>query len=345
MARLSSLSSFRSILADIRAGKFAPIYILHGEESYFIDRLTEALESHVVKADDAAFNADIFYGADTQPLEVTAAAKQFPMMAPLRLVMYKETQSMDRAKQQLDKLLPYFENPNEQTVLVVTYKGDAISSSSKLVKAAQKSKGIVFSSPRIRDYEMQDTIRDLCLSEGINLDSKAASLLADNLGTDLTKVAVQIKKLTIGQVGKPSITSDMVAQKVGVSKEFNNFELIEVTAKKDYAKAMLIAEYFRKNPKSNPLLVTSSTLFGFFAQVLVAHYAQDKTDDGLRSLLDIKGKIALNRLRFGMRNYSPGACVNIIHYLRLFDAQSKGRGSYWKDSDLFKELLFKIFTS
>lgn len=345
MARLASLSVYRSILSDIRAGKFAPIYLLFGEESYFIDRLAEALENHVVKAEDFPFNADIFYGADTSPMEVTAAAKQFPMMAPLRLVMYKETQSMDRAKHQLDKLLPYLENPNELTVLAVTFKGDGLTAASKLAKTAQKHGGVIFSSPRIRDYEMQDTIRDLCVAEGISLDSKGASLLADFLGTDLTKVAAQIKKLTIGQSGKPAITADMIAKNVGVSKEFNNFELLEVTARKDYAKAMLIAEYFRKNPKSNPLIVTASTLFGFFAQLLVAHYAQDKSDAGLRSLLDIKGKLAMDRIRSGMRNYSPGACVSIIHYLRLFDAQSKGRSSYWKDTDLFKELLFKIFTS
>ena len=340
------MADFRSILADIKQKNFAPVYILMGEESYFIDKLVEALENNVVSDEDKEFDQILFYGADNNIGSVIETASRFPMMAERQLVALKEAQSLYQAKTQLEKLKNYVANPNAATVLVIAYKGDKISTTSELLKSAKKNKDIViFDSPKIKEYKIAEIIKDYCQTNKIAIDDQAIEVLVGNVGTSLTKIFSEIEKLRVAmQPGENRINSSIVHDHIGVSREFNNFELVNALARRNYYQAINIVKNFEVNPKANPTVVTVSVIFNFFQRLLIASFSADKSDNALMEALQLKTPYALKEIRTALSFYNASQLVRAIHAIRIFDTRAKGIDSYQKEFPLLLELVFTICT-
>lgn len=338
---------YREIIDSIKKKQFAQVYILMGDEPYFIDLITDILEKSVVQEENKAFDQLVFYGADADLDVVTASARQYPVMGDRQLVILKEAQSMTNAKASLDKLAPYLSQPNSRGVLVIAYKGDTLNATSPLLKAATRlgENAVVFRSERYRDYQLSAPIKDYCRQRKVAIDEDAVRILIDYIGNPLKKLFGEIDKLILsGGPGFSRITAAQIEESIGISKEFNNFELTKALANKDYPKTMQIIEYFRKNPKNNPTVMTTAVLLKFFSQLVMAHFTQDKSDRSLMEALQLKSAYALTDIRAALRMYTPRQAMGAISALRDFDCKSKGIGSFQNEYDLQRELFFKIFT-
>ena len=338
--------TYNEILRDISKGKFYPVYILVGEEPYFIDKLSEALESKVIPEEDRDFNLNVMYGADVQSDSVVTAAQRYPVMAPLQLVMLKEAQTMHQAKGELEKMAGYMLNPTLSTVLVIVFKGEAPGARSEFMKAAAKnSKNVlVFKSNKYRDYEVPNLVSGYCASEKIKIEPGAINMLCEFVGNSLTNLFSEIEKLRIANGPDNVITPEVIERNIGYSKDFNNFELINALINRNYTKAMRIVKYFRDNPKNNPTPVTTGVLFSFFQKVVIANFQSDKSDSALMKALGLKNSYGLKDVCRAMKVYNPLQSVRAISLIREFDVKSKGIGSMQKDYDLLLELVFKLST-
>lgn len=337
----------RDVLDRIKKKDFASVYLLMGEEPYYIDVIVDALERSVVKEENQAFDQLVFYGADSDLEVVIASVRQYPVMGDRQLVILKEAQTCSGSKAQLDRLAGYLAQPNPHGVLVVAYKGDNLSANSALMKAALKAgdKVVVFKSPKIRDYQLSGPIKDYCRQKKIAIEEGAVQILIEYIGNSLQKLFGEIDKLTVSASSGPQrITAEMVEENIGISKEFNNFELTKAVSVKDYPKTLRILDYFRKNPKNNPSVMTTAVLQKFFSQLVVAHFTADKTDRGLMEALQLKTPYALKEIRDGLRMYNPRQSMAAISALRDFDCKSKGIGSLQNEYDLQREFIFKVFT-
>lgn len=345
MAKNDSAADARRIINDIRKGMFNPVYILMGEEAYFIDLIVDNLEKYAIPEEDKDFNYNVFYGNDADIDYVVGVAQQFPVMADKKLVILKEAQSMVQAKTQLEKFAPYVSRPGEQTIFVLAFKGDTLNATSKLLKAAKESGAVVFKSTVPRDYELPDLIRDYCRDRKISIEDKAVTLLADYIGAPLSKLFGEINKLiSIVSMTDTRITSKVIEDNIGISKEYNNFELVNAIRKKDYPKAIRIVRHFKSSPKNNPTPVTTGTLLTFFSNLVIAHYLPDKSDMALCETFGLKKGFILDEFKTGLANYNPRQAVNAVQHLREFDTKSKGVGSLADEYDLLAELIFKLFT-
>ncbi|MDE6577689.1 MAG: DNA polymerase III subunit delta [Muribaculaceae bacterium] len=346
MAKKSSGPTFREVMTSIKRKNFFPVYLLMGEEDYYIDQLTKALEINVVDEQDRDFNSIVFYGADADITNVIGAAQQYPVMAERQLVILKEAQAMTNAKNQLEKLSSYIGRPNKSTVLVIVYKGGELSSTSSLMKAAKGGNAIVFRSEKLRDFQLAGPIKDYCASKSISIDDKAINLLCDYIGNPLSKLFGEIDKLIVaGGKDIKRISPELIENNIGISKDFNTFELIKALARKDYLKAMTIVDYFAHNPKQNPTVLIIATIFGYFSKLFIASVSRDKSDAALIQALDLRNVYALPDYRDGLRNYSARMVLAAIHAIREFDTKSKGIESTQNEYELLKELVFKIFTA
>lgn len=337
-------ATFRELMVSINKKEFAPVYLLMGEEDFYIDKIVEAIESKAIEEDDKDFNFNVYYGVDADMDTVVAAAQQLPVMAPRRVVLLKEAQSRQMAKVALEKLAPYVSHPNKDTVFVVAFKGDNLNATSALMKNAAKGGAVIFKSEKVRDYQLSSHLKDYCSSKKVGIEDKAVSLLCEYIGGPLSKLFGEVNKLIHikGENGK--ITVEDIEQHIGISKDFNNFELTSAVATKNYPKAIQIIKYFQSNPKTNPTVMTTSTLFNFFSKLVIAHYLPDKSDDSLKGALGVRFPSQLNEIKTALRNYNPYGAVNAIHALREFDVKSKGVDSYQNEYSLLTELIFKIFT-
>ena len=346
MAKKSTGPTFREVMTSIKKHQFSPVYILMGEEAYYIDELTRALENNVISEDDRDFNSIVYYGADSDIGSVIASAQQYPVMSDRQLVILKEAQTMTNAKSQLDKLASYVARPNQTTVLVVVYKGEGLSATSQLLKTAKEAECVVFRSDKLRDYQLAGPIMDYCASKGVGIDDKAISLLCDYIGNPLSKLFGEIDKLIVA-VGKDMkrITPELIEKNIGISKDFNTFELVKALSRKDYLKSMMIVDYFSKNPKQNPGVMIVATLFSYFSKLFIATVTRDKSDASLMTALELKSTYAVKDYRDGLQYYNAKMALGAIHALREYDAQSKGIGSTQNEYELLKELIFKIFTA
>lgn len=344
MAKKESVT-YREIIQSVSARDCAPVYILMGEESYFIDLIVDNFEKQLIPEEDRDFNYDMFYGNDADIDYVVGVAQQFPVMAERKLVMLKEAQSMHQAKNQLEKFAAYCSRPNPSTVLVIAFKGDNLNANSKLLKAVKEGGGVIFRSPVPREYQLPAYIKDYCLQRKIGIDEKAVSMLAEYIGPPLSKLFGEINKLIgIKGPGAERITSEDIEKNIGISKDFNNFELVNALGEKNYPKAVQIVRHFASTPKNNPTVLTTGILFNFFSNLVIAHYMPDKSDAALRDQFGFKAPAQFAGMRNALRNYSAAQAVNAVHYLREFDIKSKGIGSYVNEYDLLAELIFKLFT-
>ncbi len=332
--------SYESICKEIAERKFSPIYVLMGEEPFFIDQITDLLIENVLAEEERDFNQSIFYGADADAVSVINAARRFPMMSEYQLIVVKEAQLM----RDVELLSAYVQHPLSSTVLVINYKYKTLDRRKSLAAAVEKN-GILFESKKIPDYKMPGFITGLLQQRSLAIDAKAAQMLSDFLGNDLNRLSKELDKLAIvmAQMGSKRVTPELVERNIGISKEYNNFELIKALATKDVLKANRIAQYFEKNPKTNPLQMTLAVLFNYFSNLLIAYYSKDRSEAGLMAALGLRSAFQLKDYQMGMRHYSAMKVFLSIGEIRKADAASKGvDNASASDADLLKELLYKI---
>lgn len=343
MAKKSA--DFNSILSDIKAGVYAPVYLLHGEESYFIDQLTDALLDTVLTEDEKDFNLTQFYGADIENLgDVVATCRRYPMMAEHQLVMLREAQVIDQRKNltNFEQLELYLQQPLESTVFVITYKNKKVDSRLKWVKMVDAAGGVVFESKRYRDYELPKVLPDLLKNTGLTFDADAVQLLCDYIGADLSRMMAEIEKLKVNIGNGKKVDKAMVAANIGISKDYNNFELVSAVAARDFKKMELIRRYFVQNPKQNPVQATLSVLFTFFSNIMLAQYSTDKSLNGLMSSLSLSYPQA-KEIVPALKIYNAWKAMQNITLIRDYDARLKGaRQETLSDEEALKELLFKL---
>lgn len=341
------MSDFRSIITDIKKKKFAPVYVLMGEEGYYIDLIAEALESNVVAEEDKEFDSIILYGSDADAASVLEAAGRYPMLSEKFFVALKEAQTMFKAKMQMENLAGYIARPNPGTILCITYKGDKLPSTSDFMKAVKKNKDIVFfESPKIREYNMPGVVSDICRSKNLRIADDAVEILVSFVGNSITNLVSELDKLSLlVDKNDPVITSELVYQNAGMSKEFNDFELTSALLRRDYFQALRIVKYFEVNPRENPTAKTTGIIFSTFQKLIIAAFSKDKTDKALMELLELKNSYGLRDIRTGLLKYNAAQLVNIIHYIREFDVMSKGVGSMQNEYALLTDLVFKIVTA
>ncbi|WP_455627785.1 DNA polymerase III subunit delta [Parabacteroides chinchillae] len=332
--------NFEEICRNITAKKFQPVYVLMGDEPFFMDRITDLLIDSVLEESERDFNQIIMYGADTDASAIINAARRFPMMSNYQLIVVREAQMV----RDIELLTNYVKNPLASTVLVINYKYKNLDRRKSLAAATEKT-GVLFESKKVPDYKMPTFIISLMKQRAIDIDMKASQMLSDFLGNDLSRLNKELDKLAIllPEKGLKRITPEMIEQNIGISKEYNNFELIKALASKDILKANRIAQYFEKNPKNNPIQMTLPVLFNYFSNLLICYYTKDRSEAGLMAALGLRGNFQVKDYITGLRNYPAMKVFNLIGDIRTTDARSKGvENSSATDSDLLKELLFKI---
>ena len=332
--------TYESICKDIADRKYAPVYVLMGEEPFFIDQITDLLVDNVLTEEERDFNQSIFYGAGADAVSVINAARRFPMMAEHQLIVVKEAQLM----RDIELLTAYVKHPLASTVLVINYKYKSLDRRKTLAVAVEKN-GILFESKKIPDYKMPGFITGLLQQRSLSIDVKAAQMLSDFLGNDLNRLSKELDKLAIimAETGSKRVTPELIERNIGISKEYNNFELIKALSAKDVLKANRIAQYFEKNPKNNPLQMTLAVLFNYFSNLLIAYYSKDKSESGLMAAMGLRSAFQLKDYQMGMKHYSAMKVFLSISEIRKTDAASKGvDNASASDADLLKELLYKI---
>jgi DNA polymerase-3 subunit delta len=333
------------IIKDLKSRKFKPLYLLHGDEPYFIDQVSNYVEHHLLPEAERGFNQTVFYGKDTDIMTVLNAAKRYPMMAEHQVVLVKEAQEMkwgkdDDDKKSINPILSYLENPLQSTILVFCYKYGKFDKRKKTYKAIDKN-GLVFESAALYDNKIPGWIESFVTEKGYKLSQQAALMLSEYLGNDLSKIANELEKLMLNISTGSEITLKLIQDNIGISKEYNVFELQAALAKKDVVKANQIINYFEANPKSNPIVLVLGNLNNYFSKVLAYHYVKDKSPQNLARELGVN-PFFIKDYEQAARSYNYEKSMQIIGLLREYDLKSKGVDSNAENGELMKELVFRI---
>jgi len=330
--------TYEEILSDLKNRIFKPVYFLAGEEPYYIDLLTDYIQEKVLPESEKAFNQIIVYGDDTNIASIIDTARRFPMMSSHQVLIVKEAQTLKK----LDDLVIYLEKPLLSTILVFSYKYKALDKRTKLFKTLE-SHGVYFESARVRDYQIPAWIERYLMAKGIKTDPSASALLTEYLGTDLHKIVNELDKLIITlPEGKPMITTTLIEKNIGISKDYNNFELQKAVGEKNVLKSNMIVHYFANNTKDNPINLTISSLFSFYSKLLTFHYLTDKSKNNVAAVLKVN-PFFVKEYENAATKYNVSKTVKIISLLRNYDLKSKGYCDPGTDpGDLLKELVFKI---
>jgi DNA polymerase-3 subunit delta len=331
------MNQVNEIVETIKNGNPKPIYFLMGEESYYIDKISDFIENNVLKEEERGFNQVVLYGRDVSVEEIISQAKRFPMMAEKTVVIVKEAQELSRT---IEKLVSYVENYQPSTVLVLNYKYKTLDKRKKLNKLISKA-GIVFESKKLYDNQVADWIRKVLNGRNYQMEPKAAQMLVEFLGTSLSKISNELDKLTLVLPEGSIINPNHIEENIGISKDFNNFELRKAVGNRNILKANQIINYFSNNPKNNPLVMTISLLNSYFTQLLVYHGLKDKSKMNVAKSLGVSPYF-VNDYVVASRSYPMRKVSLIIGFLREADLKSKGVGASISQNDLLKELLFKI---
>lgn len=333
------MSQPESIIKDIKNNKLSPIYFLYGDEPFYIDLISKTIENEVLSEDEKGFNQSVLYGNDVEIANVVALAKQFPMGAERQVIILKEAQHLSRT---IDQLESYAAQPQPTTVLVINYKGKSLDKRKKLYKNL-KNNAVFFESKKLYDNQIPDWIENTAKELGLTLENKVRFMMADYLGADLGRIYNELQKLKIVvQDGK--ITPEVVERNIGISKDYNNFELRNAIETRNAPKAFKIAKYFSQNPKDNPLVVTLSVLYQTFSNIIVYHTLTDKSQGNVAKELGVH-PFFVKDAATAAQNYPLKKATRIISLLREADVKSKGVGSTGNvsDGELLNELVFKIF--
>jgi DNA polymerase-3 subunit delta len=333
------------IIKDLKNRKYKPIYLLHGEEPYYIDLVSDYIEHNLLSDAEKGFNQTILYGKDTDVMTAINASKRYPMMSDYQVVMVKEAQDMkwgrdDEDKKSINPILSYLENPLQSTILVFCYKYGKFDKRKKTYKAIEKN-GLIFESAALYDSKIPGWIEGYIADKKYKISPQAAAMLSEYLGNDLSKIANELDKLMLNISAGQEITLQLIQDNIGISKEYNVFELQAAITKKDAYKVNQIVNYFEANPKANPIVLVLGNLNNFFSKVLAYHYVKDKTPQNLARELGVSPYF-LKDYEQAARGYNLGKTFQVISYLREYDLKSKGVESNTDHGGLMKELMFKI---
>ena len=334
------MSDVAKIVSDIKNGNIQPIYVLMGEEPYYIDKISEYIEKNVLKEEEKGFNQMVLYGRDVTIDEVVDNAKRFPMMAERQVIIVKEAQDLSRT---IDNLASYALNPQPSTVLVLCYKYKKIDKRKALYKAIKKSgNGLVYESAKFYDNQVPEWINRVLAGKKYTIEPKACLMLVEFLGTNLSKISNELDKLLVVLPAGSTITAKDIEDNIGISKDYNNFELRKAVGERNVLKVNQIINYFGQNQKANPMIMTISLLNSFFTQLLIFHSLQDKSKNSAARALKVSPYF-ISDYATAARNYPMRKVSQVIGLLRDADVKSKGVGANALPAkDLLKELLFKI---
>ena len=346
MAAKKEAVTYISLLNDIKNKNFVPIYLLEGEESYYIDSLTDSIINAALDEEERDFNLTVTYGIDANVKELIATCKRYPVMAERQVVVLKEAQNLkNNAECNIDLFKFYAQNPLRSTILIICYKGGNMRSNEFLKTLKSEGTGVVFESKKETESSMLNLINGYVKNKKCTIDVKSATMLRDFVGLDVARMFGEIDKLSILVDESRQITPEMIEKNIGISKDYNMFELEDALVNRNVEKAFKIVDYFEKNPKNNPVQMVAPFIFGFFVNVLLVLTAKDKSVQALMDRLDMKSSWRLNKFITAAGKYSKVACVNNITAVRQLDVQSKGIGSRQDAYALLHDLLFRVMTS
>ncbi len=330
----------REIVEAVRKQDYAPIYLLMGDESYYIDRISEFIADNVLTKDEQDFNQQVIYCTrETSVGDIINSARRYPMMAKYQVVIVKEAQNLLK----FDELAIYAQNPLKTTILVICYKNGSVDRRKKVLALIEKN-GIVYESKKLKDGMLPQFIIDYLRRKQVGIDDTATRVLAESVGSDLNRLAGELDKLVLAlPPGLNRVNIELVEKNIGISKEFNMWELRSALINKDVMKANRIIYHFEQNPKANPPVMIVSALFNYFAQLMQAHYCPDRSEKGMMEHLDLRNSWQLRDYTTGMRNFNAMKTMLIIGKLRETDARLKGieRGNL-TDADIMHELVYFI---
>lgn len=329
---------FEAVIQNIKKNIVHPIYLLHGEEPYFIDLISDYIEKNLLSDAEKGFNQTIFYGKDSNVTTIAHSCLRFPMMAQRQVIIVKEAQSL----QKIEQLFPYAEKPLASTVLVICYKYKNLDSRTKLFSAIKKN-GLIFGSEKISEYKLPDWIESFLKEKEFTITQQAVQMLVSYLGNDLSKVVNELNKLIIAVADTKRITADHIEKNIGISKAFNVLELQDALGEKNILKANQIINYFAANPNENPIQKTIPVLYGFFSKIFAAHFVKDKSEGGIIAELGVH-KFVAKKVFLASKKYTPTKLFEIIGILREYDLKSKGfeSSTLVSSEDLQKEMIYKI---
>ena len=332
-------TTYEEIARELKNRIYKPVYYLMGEESYYIDRISEYIAQTVLNENEKEFNQTIVYGADTDIATVINAAKRYPMMSKYQVVIVKEAQNIKN----IEELAYYLQKPLDSTILVLCHKHGTLDRRKKLAAEIEKV-GVLFESKKIKDAQLPGFISSYLKRRSVEIEPKASEMMAEFVGADLSRMAGELEKLIITLPREQKrITPEQIERNIGISKDYNNFELRNALVEKDVFKANQIIKYFEENPKTNPLQMTLSVLFNLFSNLMLAYYAPDKSEQGIANQLGLKSPWQSKDYMAAMRKYSGVKVMQIIGEIRYCDAKSKGVGNpSLEDGDLLRELVYKI---
>ena len=327
------------ILKELRAKQYRPVYYLMGEEPYYIDLIADYITDNILTETEKEFNLTVVYGADVDIATVINAAKRYPMMSEHQVVVVKEAQNI----RNMEELSYYLQKPLLSTILVICHKHRVLDRRKKLAAEIEKT-GVLFESKKVKDAQLPAFITSYMKRKGVDMEPKATAMLADFVGADLSRLTGELEKLIITlPKGHTRITPEQIEKNIGISKDYNNFELRSAIVEKDVLKANKIIKYFEENPKTNPIQMSLSLLFGFFSNLMLAYYAPEKSEQGIANMLGLRTPWQAKDYLAAMRRYNGVKTMQIIGEIRYADAKSKGVGNpSLSDGDILRELVFKI---
>lgn len=326
-------------MSELKSGKYRPVYYLMGEEGYFTDKITDYIATHALTEDEQGFNQAIYYGLESNIDDIITAAKRFPMMAERQVIIVREAQMLKN----IDNLLYYLQAPSATTVLVFAHKNGSLDKRKKVATELERT-GVMLDSKKLRSEQLPSFVNGYLREKGLAADNKSVMMICEAVGADLSRIASEIDKLSIAlPQGTTAVTPELVEEYIGISKEYNIFELQNAIVNKDVYKANSIINNFAQNPKKNPIQLTLAFLFGFFSNVMMAYYAPEKSERGIAAFLGLKSTWGVGDYMKAMKNYRAVHVMDVLHLIRLADAQSKGaEGAAAPDGEIMRELLYKI---
>lgn len=331
------------VLKDLKQGKYAPVYFLQGEEPFFIDQISDYIEKNALAEHEKGFNQMVMYGKDTSVSSILTNAKRFPMMADRQVVIVKEAQNIsDLAKENEEKLLiNYLQNPLPSTILVFAYKYKKLDGRKPLAKELDK-KAVLVNSAKVPEYKLSPWVEDYIKQKKFTIDLKAAQLLAESIGNKLEVLTNEIDKMLINFDEPVKIDTNHIQQYIGISKDYNNFELTKALSFRDVLKANRIIDHFRQNPRSNPFIPTLNVIFTHFSRLLLVHSNKSLPEAELAGMIKVNPYFVKEYL-IAARNYPLGKVIDNIGYLNEADLRFKGiNANGWEESDILKELIYKL---
>ena len=333
--------SFDSIMRDLKERKYVPVYYLMGDESYYIDQISDYIAGHVLQPEECDFNLTILFGSDVNASQVADAARRYPMMSEYQVVIVKEAQNIKNT----EALEKYFKQPLASTILVMCHKNGTIDGRKREYVKAIQSAGVLFESKKLRDRDLPVFIETYLKNRNVSIDPKSTQIIADSIGADLSRLTGELDKVILSLPEQDRrVTPQVVEDQIGVSKDFNAFELRDAIVNRNVFKANQIIKYFDENPKAGSIYSFLPMLFNFFQNLMIAYYApNNKSQEGVAEWLELRSPWAAKDFMTGMRNYTGMKVMQILSKIREIDAKSKGLDNpNTPPGELMKELIFYI---